>query len=280
MNETKFPELARRQTDPLWIQEHFLATGHHANTPNASATFVSRRERRYMVTCGHVLRVVEERRSEGEDNLTMALDVGRIVLNMSSIGPHGVQLSVRTPKVDWPSGGVDVALAPLHPGDWEILERTKNKTTVDLDAWREPSWSAVRHCVAVGYENEGKETTRSEGVEKVATRMLEAVAELGSIPDPDAREFTLVSRLDQPHGYRFSGMSGGAVYAIERDGEEVELVPIGIVCEGYPSTSRLNDEQGGESKGSFLCERDIFIRALKLTPDIFDGWVERCGFFP
>ena len=38
--DREVPEsLPRRQTDPLWIQHHFLATGHGESTPNATATY-------------------------------------------------------------------------------------------------------------------------------------------------------------------------------------------------------------------------------------------------
>jgi hypothetical protein len=38
--------LARSQTDPLWLQDHFLGTGHDVTTRNGTASFVSFKGRR------------------------------------------------------------------------------------------------------------------------------------------------------------------------------------------------------------------------------------------
>ena len=81
---------------------------------------------------------------------------------------------------------------------------------------------------------------------------------------------------------RFSGMSGGAVYAIEaserHEVEDDELFPVGIVYEGSPSTHRMREQEGEQAAAAIFSDRDIFVRALKLTPDIFDDWLERSGF--
>ena len=282
MNDSAADSLARRQTDPLWMQHHFLATGHDENTPNATATFVKRRGRHYMVTCGHVLQTVRQRRdAEGETQLTMALYADPAVLNLSSVGPEGIVLSVRTPGAELHCEPADVALASLEPSYWELLSSRKSKTAIDLDSWQAPDWSAVQKCLAVGYENEGKTSIRSEGAEKVATRLLNVVADVCSMPADDATGFELMSELDRPHGYAFSGMSGGAVYAIEgserTEVEDDELFPVGIVYEGSPSTHRAREHDVEHAGNSIFSDRDIFIRALMLTPGIFDDWLERCG---
>ena len=282
MNDSVAPSLAWRQTDPLWIQDHFLATGHDENTPNATATFVKRRGRHYMVTCRHVLESVTKRRDAGgETQLTMALHVDRGVLNLSSVGPEGIVLSVRAPGADLHSRPADVALASLEPSYWELLSSRKSKTAIDLDFWQTPDWSTVRKCMAVGYENEGKTTIRNEGSEMVAARLLNVVADVCSMPAEDTTKFELMSELDRVHGFAFSGMSGGAVYAIEgsdrTEFEDDELFPVGIVYEGFPATHRAR-EPGVEDAGrSIFSKRHVFIRAQMLTPGIFDDWLERCG---
>ena len=282
MTEAIPDSLPRRQTDPLWVQHHFLKMGHNENTPNATATFVKRRGRHYMVTCGHVLRTVAHRRHMGgETRLTMALHVDRTVLDLSSVGPEGIVLGVRTPEAELQSEPADIALAYLEPSSWEILSRSKNKTAINLDSWQAPNWNAVQKCLAVGYENEGKTTVRSGGSEKIATRLLNVVADLCSIPVDGMTGFVLMSELDRPHGYAFSGMSGGAVYAIEgserSEVEDDELFPVGIVYEGHPSTHRFREQGAEGDENSILSNRDIFIRALTLTPGIFDDWLERSG---
>lgn len=282
MNHSAADSVARRQTDPLWIQHHFLATGHDETTPSATATFVKRRGRQYMVTCGHVLRSVKRRREQnGEKMLTMALHVDRAVLNLSSVGPEGVVLRIRTPEAELHSEPADVAIASLEPSAWEILSSGKNKTAIDLDSWQAPDWRSVQKCLAVGYENEGKTTLQSEGSKKIATRLLNVVADLCAMPTDGATGFQLLSELDRSHGYAFSGMSGGAVYAIEgsdrTEVEDDELLPVGIVYEGYPSTHRGGEHNVEQANDSIFSERHIFIRALMLTPGIFDAWLERSG---
>ena len=282
MNDSAAESLGRRQTDPLWIQHHFLATGHDENTPNATATFVKRRGRHYLVTCGHVLQSVTRRRdAEGETQLTMALQVDRGHLNLSSVGPEGVVLSVRSPAAALHSTPVDVALASLEPSYWSLLSGRKRKTAIDLDFWQAPDWSVVQKCLAVGYENEGKTTIQSEGSEMVATRLLNVVADVCSMPADGTTRFDLMSELDRAHGYAFSGMSGGAVYAIEgsdrSEFEDDELFPVGIVYEGCPSTHRARKPGVEDAGRPIFSERDVFIRALMLTPRIFDDWLERCG---
>lgn len=46
--------LLRRQTDPVWLQDHFMFTGHDENTESASGTFVKFRGRTYLCMCRHV----------------------------------------------------------------------------------------------------------------------------------------------------------------------------------------------------------------------------------
>lgn len=191
---------------------------------------------------------------------------------------QGVVLSVRTPEAGTHSDRADIALVLLDESNWNLLRERKNKVAIDLDSWREPDWSVVRHCLAVGYENEGKEAVRSGGSEKVATRMPETMAELASpVPGRDTSRFTLLSILPSPHGYGFSGMSGGAVYAIEESdtgmADEENLVPIGIVYEGFPGSTKEGGSNEEGSMGTIFNDRDIFIRALTLTPNTFDDWL-------
>ena len=168
--------------------------------------------------------MVEDRRStEGDIQLTIALQIDRTMLNLSHISPQGIMLSVRTPEAEIWSEEADIALASLEGSYWDLLSNQKNKTAIDLDSWREPNWAAVRYCLATGYQDEGKHMILREGAEKVATPFLCVVAGLCSAPDQDTTSFVLMSELDSPHGYGFSGMSGGGVYAMEgNEGSEIE----------------------------------------------------------
>ena len=77
-------------------------------------------------------------------------------------------------------------------------------------------------------------------------------------------------------------MSGGAVYAMGgTEGSEVDdedLLPIGIVYEGSPSSTQTKEQTEEQAASAILTDRDISIRALKLTPNTFDDWLERSGF--
>jgi hypothetical protein len=124
-------------------------------------------------------------------------------------------------------------------------------------------------CLAAGYPDEHKETTIIAGKEMLVSPMASVVAEIANDVTRDERIITLSSRLEKPHGYYFSGMSGGAIYAVETD----RLAPAGILFEGYPSTKEQDSNRAGSP--AFLDENDIFFRALMLTPEIFLDWLER-----
>ena len=77
---------------------------------------MKRRGRHYVVTCSHVLQTVTQRKEEaGEAQLSMARHVDRAVLDLSSVGPEGIVLSVRPPEADLHSKQVDIAMASLEP---------------------------------------------------------------------------------------------------------------------------------------------------------------------
>ena len=281
--ETARESLPRRQTDPLWLHHPYLAKGHDPTTRNATATFIRRKERHFMVTCRHVLEMVSEARmGSGREHLTMALHVGRTILNMAHWSPTGVELSVRAPGREYEAGQADIALAPLAKWHWELLRDEKGKIAIDLDSWREPDWSTVEYCLAAGYPDEGKYSTSVDGAEMVAAPILNVVAELCSDPARGGSGFTMMSQLDSPPGASFSGMSGGAVYTYggqeRRKVEDEDVFPVGIVCGGFPGANRASEPSEEVSGDAFLTEGDIMIQALKLTPDVFDDWMRRCGF--
>jgi hypothetical protein len=64
----------------------------------------------------------------------------------------------------------------------------------------------------------------------------------------------------------------------ERQAEDDELFPAGIVFEGYPSSGRTEAIESRDAAAAFLTDKDLFIRALTLSPAIFDEWVRDCGF--
>ena len=273
MSDIPPTSLPRRQTDPIWIQS-WLGTDHSETTPNATATFVERRGKRYAITCRHVLDSVDKRVSAGNDGVTLALSVDSAILNLSGWSGEGRKLGVLAPEPTVPGPPTDIAIAPLPASYWELLTTKKNKTAIDLDSWREPNWKDVRLGLAVGYPTEGKVRTPGDRMDTIETQCIEVCAAFDSIPARDAPDFYLASQLDTPHGYSFSGMSGGPVYAIQRkpeqQGDGADLLPIGITYRGHPST------HGTRNPGGFLTNQHIVIRAVRLTPDTFDEWLSNC----
>ncbi|MDD9973270.1 MAG: hypothetical protein OXU27_04655 [Candidatus Poribacteria bacterium] len=277
MRHLKPDSLPRRQTDPLWLQDYFLSTGHNETTQNATATFVKRRGRHFMVTCRHVLDITPQARHP-----SIALQIDETTLNFSYIDPQGIQCSVRAPEKEIMAlPEVDIALACIDGSYWHLLISKKNKVAIDLDSWREPNWNEVTYCLAVGYENEGKKIISSAGVRMVETPFLNVVAELCSTMRNDTTEFTMFSKLPGPHNRNFSGMSGGAVYAVEgseqREAQDEELFPVGIVFEDPESTKQANNRNNEEAMDTFVTPRDVLIRAVMLTPDKFDDWLDKSG---
>lgn len=293
MRHLKSESLPRRQTDPLWIQDYFLGTGHNETTRNATATFVKRKGHHYVVTCRHVLdSVTGSDTAPGAKHPTLALQVDSIPLNLSYFGPNGLKPSVRAPVPEPKSPGNDpvpelkspendIALACIDGSYWHLLSSNKNKIAIDLDSWREPNWNDVTYCLAVGYEDEGKKIISSDGANMVAAPFLNVVAELSSTVSSETTLLAMSSELSSSNSYWLSGMSGGTVYAMEGSGQpevqDEELFPVGIVFGGSPSKKQAIDQNNAEATGAFLTERDILIRAVMLTPDTFDDWLKKSG---
>ncbi|WP_095203803.1 hypothetical protein [Mesorhizobium carmichaelinearum] len=236
--------LLRRQTDPVWLQDHYLGTGHTEETNSATFTFIKRHGRIYAVTCGHVVDQLSNPESVPDARLpTLALQIDRGVLNLSQVTGIGrITQTTRAAEKNETHRESDIAIAPLSESYWSILTEKKNKTAIDLDAWREPRWESVKMCVAAGYPNEHKEQLEVDGRDMVGAGFMRAIAAVSSTFGRDQKFITLSSVLDEPHGHFFSGMSGGPVYAAEGDEdrpiEDEELFPVGIIFEGYPSSGR------------------------------------------
>jgi hypothetical protein len=274
--------LPRRHTDPAWLQDHFLGTGHDETARSATFTFIRRRGRHYAVTCRHIMEAVADPKMvPAAKNPTLALHVDRAVLNLSCFTAKGLALAVHAPRAETKHEEVDVAIAPLTGGYWDLLTKHKDKVPIDLDAWREPDWSSVKYCLAVGYPDERKKNVAADDGQKVANQLTTAVAEVSSRLGRFERLIALSSTLEKPHGFYFSGMSGGPVYAVEgheqRKVEDDELFPIGIIFEGFPSSGRADTQGGKDPASAFLTDRDLFFRALTLTPEFFDEWLQKAG---
>jgi hypothetical protein len=271
--------LPLRNSDPAWLQDYFLGTGRSETTVNATFTFVKRKGQVYAVTCGHVVSALRDPAlTPGALYPTLAIGMDWGVINLSHFAEEG-QLTPALVKLEEKNGiaPVDIAFARID-SSWPLIAK-KDKAPIDLDAWRQPDWTKVRFCVAAGYPNNGKRRVVKGGVDRTSVKFFQVVAELASSPLGTAPTFALSSKLEAPHNHFFSGMSGGPVYAVaERQSasvDETDLLPAGIVFQGYPAKPDPPGTQGTETP--FLTDSDIFFRVLSLTPDSFDEWVRLSG---
>jgi hypothetical protein len=275
--------LPRRNSDPIWLQDYFVHTGHDANTRNGTATFVKRKGLHYVCTCRHILESIQDPTVVPNAEFpTLALAVDKAIINLARMTANGPELVMRTPGPETEHGETDIAIAPLDAGTWRLLTTKKNKSAIDLDHWREPNWSTVRFGLACGYPDEHKKNVSANSIDQVANRLITVVAELASTPGNASRTITLHSALSAPHTWYFSGLSGGPLYLVEgleeRQAEDDELFPVGIVFQGYPSSGRSEAMESRDAAAAFLTDTDLFIRALALSPPIFDEWLRDCGF--
>ncbi len=245
-----FHKAGRAHTDPLWVRNRFLMTGHNTDTPNGTASFIRFRGIVYVVTCGHVALAAK-------DKEVPSLMVGRGVMNFGVQKAASYEQTFRC--VD--RALADIAISHLPPDWWSRLIDKKGKANIDLDAWVEPDWGGEHSYIAVGYPTEHK-TNRDE--KTLSTPMPLCVAELASNISPSNPVFTLHSTLANPHGWYFSGTSGGIVY---QSPDERTLLPCGVIFEGGPSSAKA-------PLGDLVQPDDIFFRAQTLTPSTFESWLK------
>jgi len=274
--------LPRRNTDPLWLQDFYLGTGHDADTRSGTGSFIKRNGKIYVCTCRHIVDGVQDPKMVPKAKFpTLALAFSGGYINLAHMGKNGVEQHMRAPGPATDHAKTDIAIGSLDAGTWDMYARRKGKQPIDLDDWKEPDWSKVRWGLANGYPDEHKENVKTGNIEEVANRLVTVVAEVTSNPHKDQRTITLNSALNKPHNWYFSGLSGGPLYVVEgkeeRDAEDEELFPVGIVYEGYPSSGRPDNTGARDAAQAFLNQNDLFIRALALTPAIFDEWLAACG---
>jgi hypothetical protein len=262
---------ARAQTDPLFFQDYLLAHGHNVDTKNATATFVRFGGRVYVCTCRHVVEILTNRQERGHSVFpTLALMVDRAMLPLSFFTPDGLQLGQYVPNASANGETVDIAIAEITGTYWDLLTSRKNKSAIDLDEWREPRWSQAQMLIAAGYPDEHKQSVSDSGEEKViATLTLVAAAADGAISKFEP-EVHMRSRLGEPHGYYFSGMSGGPMY-VQQD--EL-IIPVGILCEGWPATSNKPVIFKPNGTDILFDGQDIIVQGLTLTPSNFEKWLK------
>jgi hypothetical protein len=226
-----------------------MRTGHNAKQANGTVTFLKYKNAIFACTCRHVL-------NEVKGNLVLAVMADRMVLNFASIGPDGILSSFRRVQ----DSTVDIAISPVPAGMWLLLAKKKAKQAIDLDTFNPPPWDLIKFCHAAGYPCEHKVDSGTV----VRSPMPRVVAELRTTVSKGTKEFTLHSSLNEPHGFFFSGMSGGPIVG---ETDKGDLVPVGIVFEGAPSSKK-------RQRSIFAGPNDLMIRGYVLTPEVFDYWLQ------
>ncbi|MDH6152665.1 MULTISPECIES: hypothetical protein [Paraburkholderia] len=263
---------ARSNTDPLYILDSAFTFfgGHNETSPNETATFVKRNGNIYVVTAAHVVEDgIEQARQSLPDPIPTL--ISEKFMPMGEVDPGNdarIRSAFRRPRPSWPDRvGPDIAIAPMRERYWDHLQQTKEKHPIDLDAIREPRWDEIALCLAAGYPNEHKTLIG----DKVAVPMLEVYAHYQQNGAVHPGTLTLHSQLEEEHGFFFSGLSGGPVYAQDSAGD---VLAVGIVFEGSPGSKEAWD---GRDSQSYITGKDIVVKALILTPSVFDAWLRDSG---
>lgn len=274
----------KRHCAPLFSSAIFAHTGHNAQTVNATVTFVRHCKRYYAVTCHHVLSAFLSQSNREKVAYFPSIHSGPTVLQLHGQSPAGVHAwhfqSCREflPRAHFGDEEAtealarrngprpDVAIADITRS-WPVLSSQRNALAIDLDTWSVPDWSDVQDVwMAFGFPDEHKSLNGN----LVAAPMTRISAKLESaLPSDDKASFILCSTLDAPHGYGFSGVSGGPIVVAHR--KEDRYAFVGITYEGAPSTAKPPEK---EDLQAFTQPEDIVIYGNHLTPERFRGWLE------
>jgi len=236
----------RSYSDPLFVQDYYLREGHNEKTTSATATFVKYGGRYYACTCRHTHEVAKKR------NQTLSMMINNIVFDFSSSTKKGLESTFQNPQERFGENEIDVCIAPMG-SNWRFFEQKKRKVAIDLDLWEPPPWKDIKLCAAAGYPDKHKKRIENE----VSADMPLIIAEIASDLDQDCLSFTLSSKLENPHGFDFSGISGGPILAIWG---ENQFRPIGLIY---------------EEGCIFVGPNDILVRGLLMTPERFASWLDK-----
>ncbi|WP_339075415.1 hypothetical protein [Teredinibacter turnerae] len=256
---------------PAFFHSSSMHEGHHHETENATVTFVKFQQCIYAVTCHHVVEHLDKKRKELNDGWqTLTLHLEQVVLQLSAINPNNPEKRqdiFRTLRKDFSGEQVDIVIGPITDFHWKVIENKKQKVPIDLDSWSEPRWSEYAFGSAFGYPTDHKE---NQG-KYVATPCLNVTAEVVSRLSAEEKKITLFSELDKPHGFFFSGMSGGVI--ILQHDEFYDIA--GIVYEGQPGGKNQHNTKNANE--NVFSDRSILIKGFIITPEIFLNWLIESG---
>lgn len=267
------PDRPRRNSNILWLQDMFLRRRPSERTPTATATFVRRCGRNFAVTANHVVNALKGKRiAEETPAPALGMWVGSTALNFCRITARGIVHSFRA------AGGTvdpdfDIAIAPLDDFRSSMLFERDNREAINLDDWMEPDWPQVTRALAAGYPTHHKTIVERDGKRQLDATYVTPIFQIDPPFDPFRSSFTLHREYETEHGFWFSGLSGGPVYAIEGALDMVDdtmLRPMGIVTQGHPGSPDA-------SKSAIFTTKHAVIHALMLTPATFDTWLTAAG---
>lgn len=271
---------------PLFATDQFLSGGHNAHTINATVTFVQFESRVYAVTCHHVLAAFHNEAFKTGKRIVPSIHSGRSIHQFHNYGDQGEYRWSFVSCRDFPSTACfnsqtkldklksqnallpDIAIADLTE-IWSVLQQLRGAAAINLDDWVEPDWSICqKFWLAYGFPDGHKSLTGTT----VSAPMPRITIELATFPPtPDKPTYTLCSTLPNPHGWGFSGISGGPVLVAHTAGGQYAYV--GIVFEGSPSAVAIE-----ENLESFVNDCDIVLTGYHLTPENFRYWLSMLRF--
>lgn len=260
-------KLINTYCEPLFMSKHFMLDGHSPNKANGTITYIRYKGVLYGVTCSHV------EKQTGDKHILTVHGADRGVHFFGQYGEKGYESFFKILKKEDDPYSPDIAITKLGDNFERLHMENKKKQAINLDQWVEPDWSALKLAMACGYPTEHKEETKNH----VASRLIQAIAEVNGEIAPSKDVFNLFSALKEEHNVYFSGMSGGPVFVdgVSPDGVSPSApCIIGIIFEGSPGSS---EEWINRSTDSFLTNHDVYIKAQTLTPTIFESWLVQAG---
>jgi hypothetical protein len=248
---------------PLYIQDAYLLEGYGASTRNATATFIKFSNRYFACTCRHVVERVEKRRQNRASPLpTLSLGLKASFIHLSWYSADGLQDAMTIVPREPGEEHLDLAIADITE-HWDRYSAEWGSQAIEMDEqnWREPRWARAKFLTAAGWPEMGKRNVVVNGRELVRGTITLLVAEVRGGLSKGDKILMMESRLDEPHGWFFSGVSGGPIYIPQGD----LMIPAGLLYDGWPQTK--------ESKDDRYTLNDLVIRGVVLTPANFKRWL-------
>ena len=125
--------LPRRNSDPIWLQDYFVQTGHDADTRSGTSTFVKRKGIHYVCTCRHIMEGIKDPKVVPNAKFpTLALAIEKAFINLSRMTAADYRNSScerldRTPSMARPTLRLRRLIQVLAPvGDKQEQERNRS----------------------------------------------------------------------------------------------------------------------------------------------------------